>query len=227
MHIMTWLMAFLMLVGLAVHPASAHEMRPIIATLKPLTNGPHHITLQGNFEAIVAGIGATHDDTSESPNVALYDQLRALPKHQLRARLEAIAPEIAAGMTLTTDTGRSADIAFQTLTVPPVGDQDLARISTLTFTAALPAGTQRASWQWKAAFGESIIRVEDTAGTIIYSAYIKTGGISDSFAITGGQALSLLQVARNYMVIGFEHILPKGLDHILFVLGLFLLSRQS
>ena len=28
----------------------------------------------------------------------------------------------------------------------------------------------------------------------------------------------------NYTVIGFEHILPLGLDHILFVLGLFLLS---
>ena len=29
---------------------------------------------------------------------------------------------------------------------------------------------------------------------------------------------------REYLVLGFEHILPKGLDHILFVLGLFLLS---
>lgn len=29
-----------------------------------------------------------------------------------------------------------------------------------------------------------------------------------------------------YLVLGFEHILPKGLDHILFVLGLFLLSTR-
>ncbi len=28
----------------------------------------------------------------------------------------------------------------------------------------------------------------------------------------------------NYIVIGFEHIVPKGLDHILFVLGLFFFS---
>ena len=31
-------------------------------------------------------------------------------------------------------------------------------------------------------------------------------------------------VARQYLVLGFEHILPEGTDHILFVLGLFLLS---
>jgi hypothetical protein len=31
-------------------------------------------------------------------------------------------------------------------------------------------------------------------------------------------------VMRDYLVLGYTHILPKGLDHILFVLGLFLLS---
>jgi hypothetical protein len=32
------------------------------------------------------------------------------------------------------------------------------------------------------------------------------------------------EVARQYLALGFSHILPKGVDHILFVLGLFLLS---
>jgi hydrogenase/urease accessory protein HupE len=33
-----------------------------------------------------------------------------------------------------------------------------------------------------------------------------------------------MEVVSNYVVIGFEHIVPKGLDHILFVVGLFLFS---
>jgi hypothetical protein len=33
-------------------------------------------------------------------------------------------------------------------------------------------------------------------------------------------------VVRQYVVLGFTHILPKGLDHICFVLGLFLLSTK-
>jgi len=34
------------------------------------------------------------------------------------------------------------------------------------------------------------------------------------------------EIIRQYLQLGFTHILPKGLDHILFVLGLFLLSRR-
>ncbi len=33
-------------------------------------------------------------------------------------------------------------------------------------------------------------------------------------------------IARQYLVLGYTHILPKGLDHILFVLGIFLLSPR-
>ncbi len=35
-----------------------------------------------------------------------------------------------------------------------------------------------------------------------------------------------LDVIRQYLVLGFTHIVPKGFDHILFVLGLFLLSTR-
>jgi hypothetical protein len=35
-----------------------------------------------------------------------------------------------------------------------------------------------------------------------------------------------LEIAREYLWLGYTHILPKGLDHILFVLGLFLLSPR-
>ena len=36
----------------------------------------------------------------------------------------------------------------------------------------------------------------------------------------------MLEVIVSYITIGFEHIVPKGLDHILFILGLFLLSTH-
>jgi hypothetical protein len=38
------------------------------------------------------------------------------------------------------------------------------------------------------------------------------------------QPLSRLGVARQYLELGYTHILPGGIDHILFVLGIFLLS---
>ena len=38
--------------------------------------------------------------------------------------------------------------------------------------------------------------------------------------------LTFWEATWKYLVLGFEHILPKGLDHILFVLALFLLSKH-
>lgn len=53
-----------------------------------------------------------------------------------------------------------------------------------------------------------------------------TGGQpSEVFPLAGsGSAVSRIQVAGQYLALGFEHIVPKGLDHILFVLGIFLLG---
>jgi hydrogenase/urease accessory protein HupE len=38
--------------------------------------------------------------------------------------------------------------------------------------------------------------------------------------------LTWVEVAKQYFVLGYTHILPKGLDHILFVVGIFLLSAR-
>jgi hypothetical protein len=48
---------------------------------------------------------------------------------------------------------------------------------------------------------------------------------SDTIDLSGQfRRASRLDVARDYLALGYTHILPKGVDHILFVLGLFLLS---
>ena len=48
---------------------------------------------------------------------------------------------------------------------------------------------------------------------------------SEPFRLGAGIApMSLGGVARTYLGLGFTHILPKGTDHILFVLGIFLLA---
>jgi len=50
---------------------------------------------------------------------------------------------------------------------------------------------------------------------------------SRPFALEGATGtLSRGQIAWTYFSLGFTHIVPKGLDHILFVLGLFFFSRR-
>lgn len=47
------------------------------------------------------------------------------------------------------------------------------------------------------------------------------------FLIALVAAVSFTQIVPQYMGMGFTHILPHGLDHILFILGLFFLSRDA
>lgn len=54
--------------------------------------------------------------------------------------------------------------------------------------------------------------------------WVAGGQDSERVDLSHGLLSSRLAVARQYFVLGFEHILPKGVDHILFVLGIFLLS---
>jgi len=50
--------------------------------------------------------------------------------------------------------------------------------------------------------------------------------MTDPIALSGGDQASGWQTFFNYIPVGFDHIVPKGLDHILFVLGLFFLSTR-
>jgi hydrogenase/urease accessory protein HupE len=67
---------------------------------------------------------------------------------------------------------------------------------------------------------------------------VKSDGASSTEWLEGGQAstpFSLakaiqqperLRIAWRYLLLGFTHIMPKGLDHMLFVLGIYLLSGR-
>lgn len=56
---------------------------------------------------------------------------------------------------------------------------------------------------------------------------LQPGERSEPYALMGPAVQrSVARVLLDYLVLGFEHILPKGLDHILFILGLFLLSAR-
>ena len=55
---------------------------------------------------------------------------------------------------------------------------------------------------------------------------IEGGKQSKWFSIKNKIEVGLFQNVKEYTLLGFKHIIPKGLDHILFVLALFLLSPK-
>src|SRR3989344_3991736 len=102
-----------------------------------------------------------------------------------------------------------------------------ARLTLLRLCGAIPPDARTFRWAYAADFGESIVRLPAVSGGDLVALWLKDGAKSEPYILgVGLEQKTRLEVAAQYTVFGFTHILPKGLDHILFVLGLFLLSTR-
>jgi len=221
--ILFWL-AGTVLTYAACLPANAHTIRPAVATAVISESGAIELQIRINAEVILAGIGPEFTDTNDSPAAPVYDRLRLLAPEVLAQEIELFSPRLLEPSPLLAD-GIPVQLQYLRADIPPVGDMQLSRDSVIYMTGQVPAGSQQLSWSWPAAFGSSVIRFSRTNSETPQSQWLQPGESSAVFQLGDLAAVpSRLDVALNYVVIGFEHILPKGLDHILFVVGLFLFS---
>ncbi|MBI3546468.1 MAG: HupE/UreJ family protein [Gammaproteobacteria bacterium] len=202
----------------------AHEIRPAIVTLTFKTDGHYLADISTNMEAVLAGVSPKHADTNESPNARSYNQLRELPSPQLQVRIQEYLKTYLSGINIEFDGVRDFP-TLNSMEVPEVGDLQRARISVLHLAGKIPHGAREFRWTYAPEFGASVLRQQREGAAGMDAKWLKEGTRSEPYNLqTGAKEISRAEVMRQYTVLGFTHILPKGLDHILFVLGLFLLS---
>ena len=198
--------------------ATAHEVEPTVADVEV---GAETVTiaLRTALEPLIAGIDLSAiEDTDASPLSDRNDALRALPPEALAAELEAAWPSIRDRIVLRAgDTTLVPEIAATD--IPEVGDVDIRRDSVLTLTAALPDDGTPVTMALDPELGVLIVRQGDEAEG--YTAYLTDGAATEAMPRDGVAEQTLGEAIWRYLVSGFDHIVPKGLDHILFVLGLF------
>ncbi len=214
-----------MAVAIAATAAFAHEVRPAIVTATFEQAKRFDITVSTNLEALLAGIGPEHSDTDHAPSAAQYNQLRAMPPDELRGRFAAFSARWLDGIRTELDGIRVATLVTA-IEVPEMGNPTQARISTVRLSGDVPPGSKAFRWQYGAAFGSSVLRVKQAGADEMVTSWLKDGVMSDPVPLTGAAPKSMLDLFVEYVRLGFVHILPEGLDHILFVLGLFFLSTQ-
>jgi len=205
--------------------AKAHEIRPAIVDFTFDKNGFYQLNIKHNLEALLAEIGSAHDDTSESENAKKYDRLRSLSPMELNAEFEKFSPTFLENMDLEFN-GKKVPLQILDVAIPEVGDIELARDSDINITGILPENIDNMSWKWDAKFGNAVLRVSSEVDPDIFNTYLTNGDKSEQVPIASIVEQSKWSVFKNYIVSGFQHIIPLGLDHILFVIGLFLLSAH-
>ena len=220
-----WVAALFVSLAFCHTPAQAHRIRPVVVTVTPLEADRYEVKLVTNLEALLAGISPKHADTDDAPNALLYNDLRALPADELKSRFEQFAPSWLAKIEIQFD-GARAQPQLAGVTVPAPGDLAVARLSTVRLVVPLPDGARTISWRYPADLGPSVLRVKQADSGELATNWLEAGSASPPIPLSGAEPKSTSALFVEYGRLGFIHILPEGLDHILFVLGLYLLSTQ-
>lgn len=203
----------------------AHEVRPAIADVE-IGSDAVLIEIRLSLEALVGRVDLQGlSDTDNSPRSANYDALRKLTPAALDTAFRAAWPELSGTVHVSAGGQRLVPVLIEAK-IPEIGNVALPRDSRIKLRAELPKELGEAVvFGWNAENGPLIVR-QTGGGDKAYTGYLKGGQLSAPMSRDGTAGLSALETFLHYTVIGFEHIVPKGLDHILFVLGLFFFALR-
>ncbi|MEO5896478.1 MAG: HupE/UreJ family protein [Vicinamibacterales bacterium] len=130
---------------------------------------------------------------------------------------------------------RKVRLTFDHLTDRPVvvwsvtpGSGVGSPVVTIHLRGTVPDGSKDVTWHYawtSSRYSFSIRRGDDASG---FTEWLDGDQSSTPASIRDAATdRSRVRILAQYVALGFTHILPKGIDHVLFVLGVFLLSRKA
>lgn len=207
----------------------AHELRPAIMDIGISDDRPDQLSLQLTLsgEAVLAGLDLSGiSDTDDSDRSDIYDEIRALGADELAAQMRQAFPALAEDFSLFLD-GQKAPLTLIAVSVADEPDMRLARDTILEISTRLPTGGDSISVEWPAARGAVLIRQMGAGSDPAYADYLASGGTSNAFSLAIKAPPAVTDVITTYVHSGIIHIIPDGLDHILFVIGLLAYSLSG
>ncbi|MBL8830075.1 MAG: HupE/UreJ family protein [Planctomycetaceae bacterium] len=204
----------------------------------PLAIGSAILTLDADhsFQLIVTyDVAASVMQTEEPGHLSdeLAEQLRILPEAEL-TKLIADARKIFARRAMIRCDGvviEPAGVEFPPAALLSEGDTTDAgrKPRSVHVWGKVPEPTESLSVTLPPDCGQvllTVVRADNSVERLLLAEGATSVDITWANTSTTLHATSRWSVAWQYAVLGFEHILPLGLDHILFVLGLYLLSPR-
>lgn len=209
-----------------VTPAAAHDFPVLDAVVVLKTDGTWHADLRIDVDALALGASPTTDSAE------LAATLQGLDAAGLDAARERAADTVLRRVRVRFD----GEVARPTVAFPDEGTPRAAASPEPTVLGTLarlegirPPDAGDVSFFASRSFGTVRLTVLDQSGPAGRTWFVDAGARSEPYTIgtraAEGDDGPRAPTFATYLGLGFEHILPKGVDHILFVLGLFLLGR--
>jgi hydrogenase/urease accessory protein HupE len=103
-----------------------------------------------------------------------------------------------------------------------------AAVATIRLMGQIPPGARHFTWTYGWTFASYALTIRHAATENPITEWLEGGQTSAPFALlVSSPRAERLRTAWRYLTLGFTHIVPNGLDHIMFVLGIYLLSGRA
>ncbi len=210
---------------------TADIVKPALVEISVYADGHYRIELRASIEAIMTGINSSYKKTQDSPFADAYDALRVLQAAQLREKFNPFINELTREIQLNFD-NQPVKLQITEIQIPEPGYTRVPRNSLIVFEGTIDKQVKQLSWYYPARFSDNAVRVRQIDAEHEkwhWSAWqwLRKDQTSDAFSLQEVfTEPPILEVIADYTLAGFDHIIPNGLDHILFILGIFLLSTR-
>ena len=207
-------------------------VKPALIEINVNKQGQIDVEIRASIEALLTGINGKYKNTKDAPNAAEYDVLRKMQDNELEAEFDRFKTKFLNSIKLLDVDGNLISLTITRVKIPEPGYTKVPRISVINLKGLVDLSVESLTWYYPMAFGDNAVRLRQVDEAKQKYHWSEWQWLRDD---KPSEALSLTEVVANkptyktivsYIVYGFEHILPKGLDHILFILGLFLFSTQ-
>jgi len=208
---------------LPIASAAAHDFSivQVVAVIK--TDGTYLIDMRISIDALSMGLPpSTH-------SAALSAALRKLTPEELKRSFDQAHDTILRRVRIRFDGKKVVPLVTfpeyeHPLNVP--GVEPTVFGTTARLSGRYPEGAKTFTFGASRAFNAVQLTILDEATGSGVKHVLSLGENSPPYRLNEKNTENGGLVVSRYLVLGFEHILPKGLDHILFVLGLYLLSTR-
>ena len=214
---------------------SADVVKPALIEINVNQLGEINIEARVSIEALLTGINSQYKNTKDAPNAAEYDALRKMQSEALALEFLVFQQSFLDKISLKAiasnkHIGKDLSLIISEVKIPEPGYTKVPRISLIKIKSTVTSNKTALTWYYPMIFGDNAVRlrqVDNIAKKYHWSEWqwLRNDEVSKPLSLTEIIAKqSFSQTVIEYITIGFQHILPKGLDHILFILGLFFFS---
>ena len=194
--------------------ARAHEIGTTRVSVVFSADRTYQIEIVTDGAALLEKLEASAGQPS-SPDTGLVRPL---------AELAALEETFRKRLTVAFD-GMDVHPAIEYSAAPPPDAASPAR-ATIRLAGEIPRGAREFAWSYSWTFASYALTVGSDGAEAAVTEWLEGGQTSSPFILSATAPPSRLTSAWRYFRLGFTHILPHGLDHVLFVLGIFLLSGR-